>query len=377
MKVVWNIILLLFGHLAIVAQNLVPNPGFEAYLQCPPYPGQIHLAEAWDAPNHQTTDFFHGCAPFSTGAGVPANLVGEQVPHSGDGYAGLRTWVPVIDGNPPYREYLSVALVRPLQAGRDYLFRCWISVAEASSHFSDGVGFLLTEDPLQNQAIYTQEPQLRFIPGVPLEEQQDWVSFSAVYKSKGGEQYLTIGNFQIDTELLLLKDNEQSPTVYYYIDDVSITPCRLPERFESYVDTFVCQDEAILLAGQHGALSYLWSDSRTVRERWVEQPGEYSLITDWVCYQTTTRFNVQANDCSCDLSWSNPFGPDGQLNLPLQLLSLELNLYDAAGRLVGRYDESSWVQLRDWYTSGIYFWKARLDCGGEVRHRVGKVILVK
>lgn len=377
MKVVGKVIVLALGFISGNAQNLVPNPGFEAYLQCPPYPGQIHLAEAWDAPNNQTTDFFHGCAPSSTGAGVPVNLVGQQVPHSGEGYVGLRTWVPVIEGNPPYREYLSVDLIRPLQAGRDYLFRCWVSVAESSSHLSDGVGFLLTKEPLPNQAIYTQEPQMRFMPGVPLEEQEDWVSFSAVYKSLGGEQHLTIGNFQTDAELFLLQDNEHSPTVYYYIDDVSITPCRLPERFESYVDTFVCQDEAILLAGQHGALSYLWSDSRTVRERWVEQPGEYSLITDWGCYQTTTWFTVQVEDCSCTLRWSNPFSPNGQLTLPFQLESLELLLYDTLGRLVGKFDEVNWAKLRNWYPSGIYFWRAKLSCGDRIRYQSGKVLLAE
>jgi hypothetical protein len=267
MKSVWIILGSLFALIGgSNAQNLVPNGSFEQYEQCPPYPGQIHLANAWDAPNNQTTDFFHRCAPASTGASVPANLVGTQAPKSGDGYAGLRTWVPVIDGNPPYREYLTVALKAPLQAGQAYELQCWASAAEASSHFSDGFGFLFSEAPLPPQAIYTSSPGLRFPSGALMEQTKEWEPYAAVYLARGGERYLTLGNFRADTAMMRQQANTQPPTVYYYIDDVKLEACALPDQLLSERDTFVCQGERL------DALSKAPVKARGVAEQLDLQP---------------------------------------------------------------------------------------------------------
>src|ERR1043166_7746227 len=74
--------------------NLVPNPGFENYSACPSSASQICSAAPWFQPTTDgTSDFFHTCAlpniP-AVFAGVPDNLYGSQVPHSGQGYAGAR-----------------------------------------------------------------------------------------------------------------------------------------------------------------------------------------------------------------------------------------------------------------------------------------------
>lgn len=375
MKSVWIILGSLFALIGgSNAQNLVPNGSFEQYEQCPPYPGQIHLANAWDAPNNQTTDFFHRCAPASTGASVPANLVGTQAPKSGDGYAGLRTWVPVIDGNPPYREYLTVALKAPLQAGQAYELQCWASAAEASSHFSDGFGFLFSEAPLPPQAIYTSSPDLRFPSGTLMEQTKEWEPYAAVYLARGGERYLTLGNFRADTAMMRQQANTQPPTVYYYIDNVNLEACALPDQLLSERDTFVCQGEPLLLSGLEGALSYTWEDGRRARERLVEAAGQYTLITDWVCYTTRTVYWVEARDCGCRLRWSNPgIG----LELPFDLDQFDLQLYDALGRRVGTFDASNWEQLKQWHPSGLYFWEAVLQCGGRRHRQSGKLLLVE
>ena len=368
---------LLAGWLNASAQNLVPNPGFETFGQCPPYPGQIHLAEFWDAPNNQTTDFFHRCAPPETGASVPHNLVGKQEPHQGNGYAGLRAWVPVIEGNPSYREYLTVALNAALQAGERYELRAWLSVAEASSHISDGIGFLFTAAPLPARPIYPQVPQLRFPEAEALEERDAWVPFTAVYQAAGGERYLTIGNFLPDASMLRLPDNDQPPTVYYYLDDITLQPCDPPAQLYAVVDTLLCEGEPLLLSAPEGAAAYQWSDGRRARERWVEQPGSYTLYADWVCYRTETRFRVESRDCRCHLRVPNPLSTGRRLVLPSHLEELRLELFDALGRKVGAYDEATWGQLGRWHPAGLYFWRAELRCGATTRAQSGKVVWVE
>lgn len=378
MRLAFVILWLSVGVIVVKAQNLIPNPSFEAYVQCPPYPGQIHLAKAWDAPNHQTTDFFHRCAPISSGASVPNNLMGQQTAHSGNGYAGLRTWVPVIEGNPPYREYLTVNLEQPLQPTQKYLLSCWISVAEASSHISDGVGFLFTQYPLPAEAIYTNPPQLRFLQGKPIEERKDWVLFTAIYQALGGEKYLTIGNFLPDSTMLRIAQNKQSPTVYYYIDDVNLSACDSPSgRLTTAIDTFLCYRSSLLLEGFAGALDYRWSNGRRGEELWIETSGKYTLLMDWGCYRTEMQFIVEDRTCNCQLVWPNPFGADGLLGIPLQLEKMELQLYDTSGRLAGTFNGDNWKGLRGWHPSGIFFWKAELHCNGKVYHQSGKVLLIE
>ena len=106
----------------IIAQNLVPNPGFESYSSCPtsytvPNVNQINKAVPWDHPCYEgTSDFFHKC-----GYG-PSNFAGGQSPHAGDGYAGFFVWNSLYE----YREYIQAPLTVPLVGGTTYEVSFWV-----------------------------------------------------------------------------------------------------------------------------------------------------------------------------------------------------------------------------------------------------------
>jgi OOP family OmpA-OmpF porin len=98
------IICLLLCCSQLKAQNLVPNPSFEDYNNCPSsisngypiaYSPAYHnfpTALYWVTPLITTPDYFNICDTTKQGHGVPDNSAGFQIPHSGNAYAGMGIW---------------------------------------------------------------------------------------------------------------------------------------------------------------------------------------------------------------------------------------------------------------------------------------------
>ena len=60
------ILLALVLSLCAEAQNLVPNPSFEFYTECPDSPGKIEFAYPWKNVR-VSCDYYHECAPIVVG----------------------------------------------------------------------------------------------------------------------------------------------------------------------------------------------------------------------------------------------------------------------------------------------------------------------
>ncbi len=274
------------------AQNLVPNPGFEAFEQCPPYPGQIHVSEAWDSPNNTTTDYFHRCSPVENGASVPVNLFGFQEPHQGDGYVGIRAWIPS-GQNPIYREYIGVQLSQPLVEGKPYFVSFFISPGDASTFVSDGIGAYFSIDSLQNERIYPYQPQIRHPKGDFIRDFNRWVEVSGTYIAQGGEQYMVIGNFENDEETLkepVLDNQVLSEVIYYYIDEVTVTNCETVETAISLdIDTVMCQGETLEIEPESNGVAYTWPDGSQADNFTITSAGSYPFtISHDQCSYTDT-----------------------------------------------------------------------------------------
>src|SRR5579871_2036057 len=113
----WVILLYVLAHVS-VAQNLVPNPGFEEYFDCPGSynaPGSSrNIAPGWVSPTLGTPDLFNRCS-FGN-AGVPQTWAGVASAHKGYGYSGIYAYI----NNNNYREYLQARLTDTLEVGRKY-----------------------------------------------------------------------------------------------------------------------------------------------------------------------------------------------------------------------------------------------------------------
>lgn len=369
----------------------MPNPDFEAYHNCPPYPGQIQQTVAWDSPNNNSTDYFHRCAEPDHGASVPVNDLGEQIPASGNAYTGIRIWIPIIPGNPVYREYLAAPLLAPLEAGTVYEVKFKVSLAETSSHATDGLGLYFSTLPFINERLYAVNPQIQNPVGNILKNQTEWTTISGTYRAEGGEQYILIGNFQDDAAMTrILVDEQDAPKVYYYVDDVEVTPCPVPADLSSSLDTAFCMGTSLLLSGIPQAKGYIWNNQQNGSTQSIAQAGAYSVVSQLVCYDFTQYFSVKTTDCACHVSLPNPqliaaTALQGHIRiLPNEQIVLQaLEIFDFAGRslalLTGAPQiDSAVLDL----PAGMYFYQVQFQCVDALGHAMsgkqsGKLVLVR
>ena len=223
------IVTILCVAISMSAQNLVSNGSFETKSYCPSNFNQqsLNTIAGWWQATDGTPDYFHSC---SDKVGVPNNVFGQQAAKDGDGYAGLVTFS--VGNKRNYREYLQTKLTRPLLAGEMVCIEMYISAADYCNYVTDGIGILLSEKKaesnLQTELAFTasmSNPRLNM-----LDESNAWQLLSDVYVAKGGEEYLTIGNFKADKELKVIRRTEDMSDKgygtwsYMYIDDVKVRP---------------------------------------------------------------------------------------------------------------------------------------------------------
>ena len=229
------IILFLVGFVSVShGQNLVPNPSFENYINCPNGSSQIDSCQLWFEPSTGTPDYFNSCftftQPWTSNVDIPQNFMGYQVAKSGTAYTGLLmtdnvTW----NGN--YREYIGVKLNASLVSGTKYYFSCWISLADSSRYaIGSGLGVYFSNDSIYQSNFDTINvvPNIINPSGNFIVSKSNWVPFQGTYIASGGENYLYLGNFDDYSVLDTLFVNNGGGVAnnnlpYYYLDDVCLS----------------------------------------------------------------------------------------------------------------------------------------------------------
>jgi cysteine-rich repeat protein len=137
--------------------NLVPNPWFESYIQCPTdFSHFTWYAASWYSPSPNADYMRLGC-PFGTWIASAA----QQFPHGGSsGMVHILTYASNIPG--AGREYIAAQLVAPMQIGKRYnVWFCYATTA-ISNYISDKIGMLFSTGTYPTNCIWsaiTQTPQ--------------------------------------------------------------------------------------------------------------------------------------------------------------------------------------------------------------------------
>ena len=104
--------------------NLVPNPSFEVFSNCPSGPAEVFQAMPWYDPTNASSDYFNQCATVSVG--VPSNALGNEGARTGVAYCGFYSF-QALQSN--YREYIQVKLNDTLEWGKKYYVSFYVSHA--------------------------------------------------------------------------------------------------------------------------------------------------------------------------------------------------------------------------------------------------------
>src|ERR1035437_6222575 len=268
-----------------LAQNFVPNGGFEAYSACPTNGSEFFLAVPWDTVPHDLAnpDYYNSCSP-SWGYKTPKNAPGFQIPLTGNAYMGIFCYSK---SYPNQREYIYTKLSCPLQNGKTYKAGFFVNLANASRYAIDQMGMYIG-DTIHgngtNQPLVAYTPQIKNPTGVFLKDTVNWMEISGTFTSLGNEKYIAIGNFSTDANTMI-KDSIGPlccfTAAYYYIDSVYLIP--VTPQITISKDTTVCKGNSVTLNAS-GSSVYYWFNSANM----LDTLGKASTLT--VSPTTTTTY---------------------------------------------------------------------------------------
>jgi hypothetical protein len=284
----------LFFNLTFYSQNLVPNPSFEQYSQCPDFDSQLQYVFEWISLLNNSADYFNACSQ-SEGVSVPTNGYGYgfQFAKSGNAYAGIGTYNGV--GN-NYREYLTVRLNNFLTSNTCYLVTYFVSKGNWQSLSTNNLALNFSSTlPTGDENILELEPHIQKFNNPVITDTLNWVEISGIYEALGNEEYITIGNFkndnQTDTILNIIEITYYG--AYYLIDDVSVIAVSdLPNGMPANagLDKAVELSDSVFIGQEISNLNCTW---RTLEGTLIEEniSGIYVQPTE------TTTYVVEQNLC--------------------------------------------------------------------------------
>lgn len=218
---------------ALVAQedkNLVKNPGFEATGGKLKRTKSIAVAKEWKSPTGEPADLFSTTVKPGdpTAPSAPQNQFGKEDPSEGNNYAGL---VVYSFGDKQPRTYITTKLLGPLKQGVQYCVSFDLSLADQSKYAVNNIGAHLhkKEMGIEEKNNLILETHARHPKNKIITQSFGWEKVCNVFVAKGGEEYITIGNFSATKETKNEKvvkpkgsNAQQFPIAYYYIDNISV-----------------------------------------------------------------------------------------------------------------------------------------------------------
>jgi hypothetical protein len=212
-----------------LAQNLAPNPSFEAYHTCPTgmNGGQGMTVKDWSSPNWYTPDYFNACLKTPKTAGTPENSSGYQVPKDGAAYIGCYIYNTA---GKDVKEYIKGTLVKPLQARERYRVSVDISLADTLSNIAcNGFGFLFFTNTIGGNYDSTEgntiavRPQVDYSSYGVVTNKLGWTTMVDTFTADSAFTHVVFGGFieknKMDTVQYVASFWTKA---YYYIDNVKI-----------------------------------------------------------------------------------------------------------------------------------------------------------
>jgi|GEM_PF-2032717 len=304
--------------------NLVPNPSFEFNFDsywlgtvsadtsldgdpiCWIRANKTGLVLSYDS-SGTSTYATHYLAHTGNGSAVEVNTIGN-------GY--LITSGEWLDSEFQMRTYHQTRLLQPLVAGTTYYFSLYAGVYKRSittAPLSDALGNIGVYFSIEQLHDYSNlgrinvTPQIRFTSWdtAAIYDSMLYTKLSVTYTATGGEQYMTIGDFDFVAQQNYIYISPysaaggQTASITYYpiIDDVSlVSDTTLPMISLAYFslgrDTILCPGTTITIGGEPNFFHYLWNTGDTSRFITVDTPGVYWCNVDYGCNTYTDTIHV-------------------------------------------------------------------------------------
>ena len=215
----------MYGFSYAQQQNIITNGGFENYTKCPDGLNRLSFVPGWFRVDMQSPDYFNTCE-LTNYASVPQNFWGYQYAKGGNGYGG-GAFYDYYRKN--IREHLINKLEKTLIKGQKYNFKMYVSLADSSYVAVNNLEAMVFENNPKsygnNISDFKQNgTYVQMDTNYIISDQKRWIELNGKVIANGGERYLGIGNFKVDsnTNYVLVNKNVTYDVAYYYIDNVSL-----------------------------------------------------------------------------------------------------------------------------------------------------------
>jgi len=277
----------------VQAQNLVPNPSFESFSNCPTSSSQIYYADFWFQPNEinlswqppsGSSDYYNSCSGFI--AGVPSNVIGFQYALTGNAYGGIA----FINNPGGGWEYIEVGLITSMNAQKKYCGGYYVSRAELARNACNRQGAYFDTDSVfyysNNYGPLIKNPQIE--NQIVISDTGSWVLIKGAFISNGGERFMVIGNFRdLSSTTVDTISSTGFNTSYYYIDDVFVEEMQI-DTANTGADVTICEGDSAQLGTATGSgCIYRWQPATGLSDTTIAQPiakptqtTTYILIVD-------------------------------------------------------------------------------------------------
>ena len=361
--------LILFYCFTTNAQkNLVPNYSFENNAICPSNAGGRPMPAPWYFPTaviYRNNQYLNSCA-IDSDFSVPKNVWGFQYAHTGNAYCGIGTislQYPNSD-----RFYVQTGLIDSLKKSKSYYVEFYVSRMHATQYASNGVSLLFTKNALFVDSItdplgvIQANPQIINYGNPIITDTLNWVKISGIYKSQGGEQFITLGNFKNDNQtnyIQLNNSNTNCGCAEYYLDDVSVIPLdSFCLKADAGADkTITIGDSVFIGSYTNGIDSLKWLQGTTVIDS--TRPGFYvkpTANTSYVLHQVV-------NGCfSSDTVYINVL-------LPLKFISYSISI-PLLGGVRGGSIQNTWQTANE---TNVSHFNIQRSLNGKDFITIGKV----
>lgn len=225
MKILINI-LLPFILFESIAQNLVPNPSFELFNQCPFYEGQIDFVQDWYNSGNGTSDYYNSC-DFVGSAGVPNNWSGYQNAATGEGYCGFAPYFNIVQEN---REFIGCSLNTPLIIGQTYYVSFKVNLCISPGVFqlyaTNNLGMRFSTTPFNPTNPSPIDNFSHINETNIITDTMNWVTIGGSLVADSAYTALSIGSFfnpNVTDTLEVYPNSSNYIVSYYLIDDVCVS----------------------------------------------------------------------------------------------------------------------------------------------------------
>jgi len=301
---------------SIWGQNLVPNPSFEDFSDCPFFIGVMTPVNHWETYGN-SPDYYNACA--EEAITVPDAFVGYQYPRTGNAMAGIVTYVwEQAPGWPDYRENIGAELLDTLEIGQEYYVSMHINLSgflpdwQIIAANKTGIRFSTVKydsltPPLPNNFAHI------FTDSIVTDTVQ-WLQVSGSFIADSAYSHIVIGNFfdELETDTLIFGGLPFGGSgAYYFIDDVCVS----------------------------------------------ENASDCELITSTQEYRSQLKFSIYPNPTNAEL------------NVSMKVLPTEtytVLVYNYEGRLMFEKPKNIALDLKidvSGFTEGLYFVKILTDEG--------------